>query len=342
MQRSLSVRIAFLILFGAALGVVGCRQQPKGKPQAAVDYSQVVIPAFSTDSAYAYIADQVKMGPRTPGSDAHRRCAAYLISQLQRWCDTVVIQSFTATLWDGTTAQGSNIIGSIGSGNRNRILIAAHWDSRLWADHDSEAARWKQPIPGANDGASGVGVILELARTMSAMPPNVGVDFILFDLEDQGTPEWADAHDSESWCKGSQYWSRNLHQPFYTARYGVLYDMVGSQHPRFTREDVSRQYANGVLNKYWDAAAQMGYGNIFLNLYTDPILDDHYYINTLAHIPTIDIVQNSGTGNFFEHWHTLGDDIDCINPETLGIVGTVTLKALYGDYPATDKRRKEE
>lgn len=313
--------------------LAGCKNNKEVRPSPkTIDYSQVTIPDFSADSAYRYVAEQVAFGPRTPGSVGHDRCARYLTSQLCRWCDTVVTQPFNATLWNGTIVKGQNIIGSLNATADKRILIAAHWDSRLWADHDSDENFHHSPIDGANDGASGVAAILELARIMSQMPPAVGIDFILFDVEDQGTPDWAEQRDNDSWCKGSQYWAQHPHQPCYRALYGILYDMVGTTNPRFTQEEISLQFAPSTLNKVWAVAQALGYDNIFLNQKTDPILDDHFYVNQLAQIPTIDIVQNSKGHNFFPHWHTTADNLDAIDSTTLRIVGTVTLKTIYGDY----------
>ena len=253
-----------------------------------------------------------------------------------RWCDTVIVQDFPATLWDGTTVRGKNIIASIEapaqSSTGKRLLLAAHWDSRLWADHDENEDNHHKPILGANDGASGVGVLMEMARVMAGQRPRVSIDFIFFDVEDQGCPEWADNYVEDSWCKGSQYWSLNPHTPYYTAVYGVLLDMVGTEQPRFTKEEISRQYAGSVLNKMWAAAAALGHDKIFENTNTDPILDDHYYVNRIANIPMIDIVQNSRGMSFFPHWHTVNDNLSHIDRNTLRITAEVLLKTIYGDY----------
>ena len=324
----------YFLVFTFPAFLAGCHHNEGGSPATeTTDYSQVAIPAFNADSAYRYVAEQVAFGPRTPGSASHTQCGAYLTHRLGSWCDTVVVQPFTTVLWDGITVKGTNIIGSLNTAATKRILIAAHWDSRMWADHDSDESHHHSPIDGANDGASGVGVILELARCMAQMPPSVGVDFILFDVEDQGTPDWAETRDNDTWCKGSQYWAQHPHQPCYSALYGILFDMVGTQNPRFTKEEISAQYAPTTLDKVWEVAHALGYGNVFVNQKTDPILDDHYYVNQMAGIPTIDIVQNSEGHNFFAHWHTQADNIDCIDSTTLRIVGTVTLKTLYADYP---------
>ena len=318
------------------LVLAGCKHKNETpQPATAIDYSRVEVPSFSGDSAYALVSAQLAFGPRTPGSPAANKCAAMLADRLGRWCDTVVLQPFTATLWNASKAKGVNIVGSLNPGASKRVLLAAHWDSRMWADHDPDEANNHKPVPGANDGASGVAVLLEMARTMSQMPPSVGVDFILFDLEDQGQPEWEDGYTDNTWCLGSQHWAANPHTPVYSAVYGILLDMVGTaEGPRFTKEQVSRTYAPGLTDKIWSAAEALGYGSMFVNSKTDPILDDHLYVNQIAGIPMVDIVQNSITTSFFTHWHTTTDNLDAISPRTLEAVATVVMKTIYADYPA--------
>lgn len=299
----------------------------------AIDYTQVAVPAFSADSAFAFVEHQLAFGNRIPGSKGWQQCADWLAMQMRRWCDTVIVQDFRAELWNGSTMPGKNIIASLNPLAERRVLLAAHWDSRSWADHDRNDDLQHSPVPGANDGASGVAALMEMARVMSKMPPSVGVDFIFFDVEDQGAPEWSEVYDQDTWCKGSQYWAQNRHVPYYTAVYGVLFDMVGTQHPRFTKEQISRSFAPGLTDKMWNAAAALGHGNIFVNQETDPILDDHYYVNRLAGIPMVDIVQNSPGISFFEHWHTTTDDLNSVSADALRTVATVTMKTIYGDYP---------
>lgn len=322
------------IIAACLLVLAGCKHNKEQRqPLAAVDYTQVAVPEFSADSAYIAVETQLAFGNRIPGSQGWSLCADWLAGQMRRHCDTVIVQDFRATLWDGTTVPGRNIIGSLNPMASKRVLLAAHWDSRMWADHDPAEANQHSPVPGANDGASGAAVLLEMARIMKQMPPSVGVDFILFDVEDQGQPEWAETYDDNTWCKGSQHWAQNRHTPVYTAVYGVLFDMVGTHEPRFTKEQVSRHFAPGLTDKLWNAAAALGYGNIFVNQSTDPILDDHLYVNQIAGIPMVDIVQNSPSTSFFPHWHTTTDDLASVNPETMRIVATVVMKTIYGDYP---------
>ena len=333
LQRRDLWRLCFILV--VLLASCGDGSKKASTTSTAIDYNAVSIPQFNADSAYRYVADQLAYGCRTPNSEAQKKCAHYLVGQLQKWCDTVIVQEFPAQLWDGTTVRGKNIIASIeapaGTPNR-RIILGAHWDSRLWADHDPDQSNHRKPILGANDGASGVGLLLELARVVSAKRPNTSIDIILFDVEDQGVPEWADTYQDDSWCIGSQYWAAHPHTPHYTALYGVLLDMVGTQQPRYTKENVSRHFAGSILNKYWDVAAALGYGNIFVNQDTPDILDDHYYVNRLAGIPMIDIVQNSPDCSFFPYWHTLGDNLDHVDKNTLAITAKVILKTIYGDY----------
>jgi len=325
-----------LVLIAACLLVLaGCKHKQPQRPTApSVDYTQVAVPAFCADSAYLYVAEQLAFGNRIPGTKAWKQCGEYLLTQMRRWCDTVVVQDFKSTLWDDSRVPGRNIIASINPQADKRVMLAAHWDSRMWADHDPDDAQRKQPVPGANDGASGAAVLMEMARVMSQMPPSVGIDFVFFDVEDQGIPEWSEAYDDDTWCKGSQYWAQNRHVPFYTAVYGVLFDMVGTAEPRFTKEQVSRYYAPGLTDKIWSVAAALGYGSVFINQDTDPILDDHLYVNQMAGIPMVDIVQNSPNTSFFRHWHTTTDNLEAVSAETLRMVAVVVMKTIYGDYPA--------
>lgn len=332
------MRRFFIALGLSAVLLAGCHGAGNKQEAAksAIDYTKVQTPDFNADSAYGFVASQVGFGFRTPGSEGQHKCANYLVQQMSRWCDTVIVQEFSTTLWNGTEVKGKNIIATInaleGSPEGKRVLLAAHWDSRMWADHDADKNNHHKPFDGANDGASGVGVLMELARAVGSQRLTIPIDIIFFDVEDQGTPDWADGYEEDSWCKGSQYWSRNPHVPFYTATYGVLLDMVGTEQPRYTKEQVSREFAGGIMNKIWTAAAAIGYGNMFLNNETSPILDDHYYVNRIAGIPMVDIVQNSPGCSFFKHWHTMGDNMEHVDKNSLKAVGEVLLKTLYGDY----------
>ena len=325
-----------LLLCCVLLVLTSChRNKPQDNGTAnATDYSAISIPVFCADSAYAYTESQLSFGPRIPGRKGHDECAFYLAHKMQRWCDTVIMQPFSATLWDGKSVRGQNIIASFNPQSEQRILLASHWDSRMWADQDPDSSQHRNPIPGANDGAAGVATLMEMARVMSQQRPGVGIDFIFFDLEDQGAPYWSTNYEDNTWSKGSQYWAQHPHRPYYRANYGILFDMIGTEHPRFTKEEVSRNYAPGLTNKLWRAAAAMGHGNIFVDIETPPILDDHLYVNQIIGIPMIDIVQNNVDRSFFKHWHTMGDNLDAVHPENLKLVANVTMKVIYADFPS--------
>ena len=288
---------------------------------------------FNPDSAYASVARQVAFGPRTPGSAAHDRCADYLYAVLAGYADTVMLQPFSAERWDGKAMAGVNIIAAFAPENPRRVLLAAHWDSRPYADQEADAALHHTPIDGANDGASGVGVLLEVARILAAHAPAVGVDIVLFDLEDAGRPDFVPytPGDENTWCKGSQHWAEQPHIPGYTAAYGILLDMVGSRQPVFAQEATSLYYAADILDKVWTVAAEAGYGSVFVPNRTGGIIDDHLFVNRLAKIPMIDIIHKDfGTPTgFFPQWHTLQDNMAQIDPNTLGLVGKTVLETLY-------------
>lgn len=327
------------IIAACLLVLAGCKNNntTPADPIALTDYAAIVTPEFDADSVYLFVKTQTDMGFRTPGSKAHNACADYIAKTMRRWCDTVIVQPFTTTLWNGQKVDGKNIIASLAPERDKRILLAAHWDSRMWADHDLDTNNWRSPVPGANDGASGTGLLMEMARIMSAMPPDVGVDFVFFDIEDQGITEWAGRYEDNTWCKGSQHWAKNPHRLFYQAQYGILYDMVGTDNPRFTKEEISMNFARGLMDKMWQCAASLGYSSIFADELSDAILDDHLYVNQILRIPTIDIVQNSPNCSFYPHWHTVNDNLEAVNKETLKIVATVSLKLIYADFGMLEK-----
>ena len=292
----------------------------------------IAIPVFNQDSAYSFVKAQVDFGPRVPGTKAHKRCADYLFGKLKSWLPNKQIQTGRAQTFDGSLFPVLNIIGSFKPETNNRILLCAHWDSRPYADHDPDPANHRYPIDGANDGASGVGVLLEIARQISLSKPEIGVDIIFFDLEDYGPPQDKQSGSAENWWGlGSQYWSNNPHKGSYFARYGILLDMVGASHAVFPMEGISMQYAHPVQKKVWDIANRIGFSAYFIYEPGGSITDDHYYINTIAHIPTIDIIhleKYSRTG-FHPAWHTTKDRLDVIDRNTLKVVGQTLLTVIY-------------
>lgn len=291
------------------------------------------VPAFSADSAYTYIQKQVDFGPRIPNSAQHMACGNYLEQKLRDFGAEVTVQETELQAFDGTSLKAKNIIGSYNPDAQTRVLLFAHWDTRPWADHDADEKNHKTPILGANDGASGVGVLLEMARLFDKEKPAIGVDIIFFDAEDYGAPENESNQNEDSWCLGTQYWAENKHVPGYHAKYGILLDMVGAQQAKFYREQISDYYAKYVVDKVWDKAAALGYSNYFINKPGGGITDDHVYVNQKAGIPAIDIIHydpNSTTG-FGSYWHTVNDTMQNIDKNTLSAVGNTLLHVIYNE-----------
>ncbi|NDV46835.1 glutamine cyclotransferase [Paludibacter sp. 221] len=322
-----------LILFTLAI-CFGCNKATNKSAERQKEMKGVNIPVFSSDSAYHYIQRQVDFGPRVPNTKEHVACAEYLSAKLKEFGAEVTEQRADLTAFDGTTLKAVNIIGSFRPENKKRILLFAHWDSRPWADHDPNAANRKKPVLGANDGASGVGVLLEIARQINKQQPNAGVDIIFFDAEDYGAPEHlANANTANSWCLGSQYWARNPHTSNYRARYGILLDMVGAPNATFYREQISGYYANDIVDKVWKQAKNLGFNQYFINQNGGGVTDDHLYINQIIGIPSIDIIQQDRESphGFGHYWHTINDTMEHIDKNTLQAVGTTLLYIIYNE-----------
>jgi Zn-dependent M28 family amino/carboxypeptidase len=286
-------------------------------------------PNFDGDSAYLYVQQQVDFGPRFPNNKAHGKCALFLEKKLKSFGLQTITQKGTATTFNNKTITIKNIIGAYNPEVKKRILLFAHWDSRPFADQDSK--NMTQPILGANDGASGVGILIEVARQLSITQPKIGVDIIFFDAEDYGQPPGMHTNIAETYCLGSQYWAKNLHQENYTAEFGILLDMVGNSSPYFTQESISMRYAPTVVQKVWNNASQLGYNANFVNQRTTFVgTDDHQFVNSIAGIPSIDIIHYERTsGNFHSSWHTHNDNMSVIDKKSLSLVGEVLLHTIY-------------
>ncbi len=316
-----------------ALTFIGCGEDTatavEEPPVEIVPKNKVAVPKFDKDSAYSFIEKQVAFGPRVPNTPEHQAAKAWLVDQLKGFGAAVIEQDFQAEAYTGTMLNGTNIIGQYNPSAKKRVLLAAHWDSRHVTDHDEDENRRNEPVMGADDGASGVGVLLEIARQLQVNPIEMGVDIIFFDLEDYGDGGANAKH--TTWCLGSQHWSRNFHKPNYKAKYGILLDMVGGKNARFAKEQVSVAFAPHVVNKVWKLAQSMGYGNFFVNDNGRQLTDDHLFVNQIAKIPMIDIINlplGSETG-FMPHWHTTHDDMEGIDKRTLKAVGQVVLASVY-------------
>ena len=255
--------------------------------------------------------DQVDFGPRVNNTPAHEKCADFLIRKLKQYCTDVIVQKGQVKAFNGTMLNFKNIIASFNPATNDRIFICSHWDSRPFADHDPDVKKHKTPIDGANDGASGVGILLEIARQLSISNPAIGVDIIFLDAEDYGAPEDQprDEHSEEWWALGSQYWAKHPHKANYFAKYGILLDMVGAPHATFLQEAYSLQYAPTVVRNVWDIAEKLGYSEYFpidesdmTNESRPEIIDDHLYINKSLNIPTIDIIHlDKNTKGFYPY-----------------------------------------
>ncbi len=336
---------------------IACLLSACGKKQAVATR-----PSFSSDSAYAYIERQMAFGPRVPNSQAHMQCAVWLIEQLKAFGAEVELQKGFMPDYKGDNQQIYNIIGHFtpshygeGRGGASRILLGAHYDTRPWCDEEEDYSDRFYNVPGANDGASGVGVLLEVARQIGLRQKchndsindqmvndqmvNVPVDIIFFDCEDMGTPRvYTGAEREDTWCLGSQLWATNYANNIKLSnseasngyQYGIILDMVGAPDAVFPLEMYSTQYASNYQHQIWRAAEQLGYGSMWVKQQSYPITDDHYYINYIAGIPCVDVIHydiRNATG--FPHWwHTRNDNMDNISKSTLQAVGEVVMSQL--------------
>lgn len=298
-----------------------------------MDKIDPVGPAFSADSAYAFTQAQCDFGPRAMNTEAHDRCGSWIVNKFRQY--GCVVTSLRADLkgYDGTVLKSQNIWARIHPERTERILLCAHWDSRPWADNDPDSANWHKPILAANDAASGVAVMLEIARLLQRDTTlRVGVDFVCFDAEDWGTPQWAESEGGDnSWALGAQYFAANLPYGFHV-RYGILLDMVGGEGARFYKEGMSMQFAPEIVKKVWRAARKAGYGNFFPRQEGGMVTDDHIPLNQTARIPTIDIIPfypDCAQSSFGPTWHTLNDNMQHISRNTLKAVGQTMIQVIY-------------
>lgn len=284
----------------------------------------VQAPAFNADSAYVSVTSQLAFGARVPGTPAQNKCAAWMEREFKKYADTVYVQRANVKqVITNKTYPAINIIASFNPRAAERILLLAHWDSRPWADEDS--VNKDKPILAADDGASGVAVLLEIARCLKLQQLKVGVDILLVDAEDVGKSEWTE----ESYCLGTQHWAKNPHLPGYKAKAGVCLDMVGSKGAQFPLESFSKNYAGDIQRKIWDIGNRLGYSDFFRYTEGGSITDDHVVVNELAGIPCVDIINLRPDGRFGDYWHTHHDDIGVIDKATLKAVGQTVLQFLY-------------
>lgn len=333
MKKS-KIMIALLIvalIAGAAFNFLPSNKAEVSETEE-IEKVQPVGPDFNADSAYIYLQEQCDFGPRTMNSTAHDKCEKWIIQKFEQYGCKVTTQKATLNGYDGTPLRSTNIMASYNPEATTRIMFCAHWDCRPWADNDPDSTNWHKPIIAANDAASGVGVMIELARILKGSGLELGVDFICFDAEDYGTPQWFEGEDpGDTWALGAQYFANNLPED-YAPRYGILLDMVGGVGAKFYREGMSMQYAPAIVKKVWNAARQVGYGSYFPKDDGGMITDDHIPVNQTANIPCIDVIPyypDCAQSSFGPTWHTIADNMDNIDKNTLKAVGQTMVQVLF-------------
>lgn len=313
------ILLPVLILF-----LTGCETE---EPRFALERQGQEVPDFSADSAYQFIEQQLVFGPRNPNSEGHRFTKEYLEEKLREYAgaNSVFVQSFQ---WQGydELLEMHNIIAAFEPSRNDRIVLAAHWDTRPRGEEDPESPN--DPIPGADDGGSGVGVLLELARIFSENPPPVGVDIILFDGEDYGR-----SGDLQNYFLGARYWGNNPPVPGYNPRFGILLDMVGGRGATFLKEGHSMQFAPSLVDAIWEAGHELGYEDYFVDEQGAYVSDDHMIVERLTGIPMINIIHHrrneNGSARFPEYWHTHRDNLEIIDRNTLQAVGDLMTELIY-------------
>lgn len=334
-------KLVSIIALGCLLAGVFCSESCAGKAEGerateandSIRTAQLkarLIGSFNADSAYNHIARQVEFGPRVPGTPGHANCRQYILDCLEAYAaDTVLIQDAEVEAYTGDILPITNIMARYNPGKDRRVLLVAHWDTRPWADNEPDQARRLQPIDGANDGGSGVGVLLEIARNFSLRDPEIGVDLLFVDAEDYGNTSGFSNND-DTWCLGSRYWVENMPYDGVLPAYGILLDMVGGKNARFHHEMYSLNAAQSPTIKIWSEAKHLGYDDIFLNSPGGAVIDDHVVISE-AGIPTTDIIEslNERTGTFPSTWHTHLDDLSNIDTRSLEAVGNTVLNVIY-------------
>ena len=324
----------YILSIVAAVVLVACGTTKKSQSE---DQKAVSV-MFSADSAYAFCAAQCQYGPRTMNSEAHEKCGQWIVEKFRQYGCEVELQKADLKGYDGTILKSTNIIAKsrqlTANSKQPRILICAHWDSRPWADNDPDSANWRKPVMAANDGASGVAVMLEIARLLQQNDSvGVAVDFVCFDAEDWGMPQWESDSDADSWALGAQYWAANCPKEIANSyQYGILLDMVGGQSARFYQEYFSMKYARNIVEKVWQAASAAGYGSYFPAKDGGGVTDDHLPVNEKAGIPCIDIINHypdCEQSNFGPTWHTINDDMQHIDKNTLQAVGQTLIQLLF-------------
>jgi glutaminyl-peptide cyclotransferase len=314
-------RILFSVLC-LAVSFVGCdRDHPQPARREQQTRSTVQPPDFSGNEAFDYLLAQTNLGPRNPGSRGHASCLQFLLNELSQFADAVNRQDFVHTGYRGEQIRLTNIIASFNLGARRRILLAAHWDTRPFADQDPNPAKRTQPILGANDGASGVAVLLQLAKMLKQRQPALGVDMVFFDGEDFGRKD-----DFSNFLLGSKYFASNK-SPSFNPEYGILLDMVGDAQLEIRKEKNSLKYAPDVVQYLWAAADKLGLKEFSPELGPE-LYDDHVPLNEVG-IRTVNLIDFEYPDQSHSYWHTTEDTPDKCSPMSLQTVGKLLTYLVY-------------
>lgn len=324
---TLAISFATLIVL-ASCSKEQVRTNPAPEQQAVTAQT---VPIFDGARAFALLESQVAFGPRVFGTTAHDECLRFLMDTLAKYADHVDALPFDQPTYEGGTQHLTNVFATIGAEKVQRVFLCAHWDSRPRADEEKDVANQSKPIPGANDGASGVAILLEIARLLKANPPPIGVDIAFFDGEDYGT-----SSDIDKFCLGSKYFSKFLPPGFHSQK-GILLDLVGDKEAVFKQDAASIYYARDVVNAVW-AAAKRANAKSFIDAPGPEIMDDHIALNDIG-VRTIDIIDAELVGNRSpnprrRYWHTLGDTPENCSAAMLSEVGSTLLQYIYAE-PAT-------
>jgi glutaminyl-peptide cyclotransferase len=281
--------------------------------------------AFDKASAFAYLEHICRFGPRAPGTEGARQARAWLLQELRKSDPNARELPFRAAdRKTGRAFDGANLLARLRPEAPRRVLLATHWDTRLWAEHDPDPKRRASPIPGANDGASGVAVLLELCRLFAERPPAVGVDIALFDAEDLGRPR------SDDYCQGSRAFA-SQGGPLEQARpeFAIVVDLVGDRHLRIRKEPQSVEFAPEIVARIWETAKRLGLSENFPDEAEIPIKDDHVALHDGLGIPAVLLIDFE-YGPAHSWFHTHQDTPDKCSPESLEAVGRVLAELVYG------------
>jgi Zn-dependent M28 family amino/carboxypeptidase len=316
------------ILCAATATVAGCDKLKSSAPKT----------AFNGEAAMGYIKTQLDFGPRVPGTAAHRKTGDWIVAEMKKRTDSVIVQSWTHVTAKGDTLPLRNILARFNPSATQRVLYLTHWDTRPTADEDLNFGNKQRPFPGANDGASGVALLIALGDVFKQTPPSVGVDLLFVDGEDWGDfGLYSDSAKNPDVLIGSTYFATHLPIPGYKPLYGVLFDMIGDADLQIFQEENSVSAAPEVVSRVWNTATELGYGKYFIRQVWGPITDDHVPLIRKAGFRVIDVIDiqygnvgpTPGPGDYPEpsanYHHTLLDTIDKVSAKSLQIVGDVAV-----------------